>query len=277
MGELFPSDIDYLVFTVDRKRYGIPYLNVVSIVDMPSNQTVIPSSPHEMRGVVCFRDESLSVIDLRLCFGATSRGQETEELISNMALRKQDHINWLGNLKKSVFNHEPITVQTNPHKCAFGMWYDNFQSDNANLKAYMARFDKPHQQIHHLAVDAERLIKSGQEEAAKQLIQSAEQDVLQKLLSLFEGIEHVVRAYLLEYIVIVQIEGQQFGLSVDDINVFSRLESIQHPLPSSMGGDSSVQNLVQGIGRYKNDVEDRMDDVLLLDVSRIVNQCDIAA
>ena len=269
MSPLFPLDIEYLVFTANHSRYGVSYLNVVAVMDVPAH-TAVPSMPSEVRGVIPFQGHSIPLFDLRACFGERSRLQETEELVQTMAQRKQDHINWLNKLKEEVFGNKPITVQTDPHKCAFGKWYDTFHSDNTNLNSYMQRFNDPHQQIHHVAIDAADMIQQGHLEEAKNLLYRTEDELLKRLLALFDGIAEQVRQYLLEYAVVFNINDQLFALAVDDINVFSRLSHIEHPVPA--GITSGDRGFVQAIGRYQADGHQQEQNVLLLDVQRIVAQ-----
>ena len=185
-----------------------------------------------------------------------------------MEQRKQDHINWLNKLKEEVYGDKPITVQTDPHKCAFGKWYDTFHSDNVNLSAYMRRFDEPHKAIHRVALDVEELIRNGQVQEAHDLLSRTESGLLARLLELFDGIAEQVRKYLLEYAIILQVGTELFAIAVDDINFFSRLSHIEHPLPAGMAASGS--DLVQALGRYLEDGSAAEKDVLLLDMNRIV-------
>ncbi|MEO5377512.1 MAG: chemotaxis protein CheW [Magnetococcus sp. DMHC-6] len=270
MMALFPLDVEYLVFTVNQSQYGVPYFDVVSVMDIP-NPTAIPHQPLEMRGVIPFREGSIPLFDLRVCFGLKARTQETEELITTMAQRKQDHINWVNNLKKEVLNNLPITVQTDPHKCAFGKWYDQFHSDNANLAAYMLRFDAPHKQIHAVGTEITKLQNSGDYIACHTLLHRTENETLVRLLELFDGIADQVRKYLLEYVIIFDKQGTLFGIVVDDINFFSLLLHIEHPLPHGL--TSSGSDLIQALGRYRQDGGGERD-VLLLDMERLLHQYD---
>ncbi|MBF0309015.1 MAG: CZB domain-containing protein [Magnetococcales bacterium] len=264
----FPSDSPYLVVTVDGGQYGISHEEVVSVSDLPAH-TFLPQYPPEVRGVIPFRDGCLPLLDLRLCFGTRSRLLETEELITTMAQRRQDHVNWLNKLKGEVESGAAITVQTDPTKCAFGKWYyGQFRTDNKYLSAYMARFDQPHRRIHQVAVEAMNLLDKGQDLQAKQLVQEAEKGILAGLLTLFDGIGELVRKYLLEYSVVMQHRGQLFAVAVDDINFFSVLEEIKYPLPSQMGRSE----LVGALGRYRSPTDESMRDVLLVDVARLLNQ-----
>lgn len=268
----FPEDSEYLVFTVNQGQYGVPHVDVVSVMDIPPH-TAVPHMPSEVRGVIPFRGGSIPLFDLRVCFGTIARTEETDTLIQTMEQRKQDHINWLKKLKEEVFADQPITVQTDPHKCAFGKWYDTFHSDNINLSAYMKRFDDPHKQIHQVAVEAEILIRNGQKSQARDLVNLTEQGVLARLLELFDGIAGQVRKYLLEYSVIFQVDENLFAVAVDDINFFSKLTHIEYPLPSGVLTDGS--DLVQALGRYREEGHEEEKDVLLLDIGRVASSANM--
>jgi len=268
VGTKFSLDSDYLVFTVNGTPYGVISHDIVSVVDM-LEFTPIPDSPPEMRGVIPFRDGSLPLFDLRVFLGGKARTLEINELVATMEARKQDHINWLNKLKDEVYNDKPISVQTNPHLCAFGKWYDGFSSDNSNLNNYMARFDSPHKAVHGVAVEANELIQAGKKDAAVQLVQNTEQGLLASLLELFNGIGGLVNRYMLEYVVVFVSGERQFAMAVDDIRFFSRLEHIEHPLQSNITGGGN--DVVQAIGRYRKDNSDELYDVLLLDISRFLD------
>ncbi|MBF0371069.1 MAG: chemotaxis protein CheW [Magnetococcales bacterium] len=270
----FPIDGNYLVFTVNRRSYGVKGTDVVSVINMPS-ATAIPNMPGEMRGVIDFQDNGIPLLDLRLIFGDESRVLETDTLIDNMAQRRQDHINWVNTLKDQVFNEKPITVQTDPSKCKFGLWYDKFQTDNLNLRKYMDRFDEPHKAIHHVAIEAAEMVKAGRPEDAKKLVNETESGVLVRLLQLFDGISELVQRYLMEYAIAVEIEGNRFAVAVDDINFFNTLDHIQHPLPSGISTNGEA-GIVQAIGRYQEEGKEDMNDVMLLDMDRILNRTGLA-
>ncbi|MBF0139313.1 MAG: CZB domain-containing protein [Magnetococcales bacterium] len=263
----FSLDADYLVFTVAGTPYGVISHDIVSVIDM-LEFTAVPDSTPELRGVIPFREGNLPLFDLRVFLGSKARTQEIKELVETMGMRKQDHINWVNKLKDEVNNNKPITVQTNPHLCAFGKWYDTFKSDNSNLNNYMARFDAPHKAIHKVGVDAADLLREGKKDEAVQLIRTAEAGVLKSLLELFDGIGELVNRYMLEYVVVFSSEGIQFGMAVDDIRFFSRLDHIEHPLQSNI--TSGGADVVQAIGRYRKDNSDELNDVLLLDISRFL-------
>lgn len=274
MSSPFPNGIEYLVFTANKNLFGVPHHEVISVMDVPEI-THVPKLPPEIRGIVLFREENIPLFDLRVCFNTIPRAQQTRELVENLAQRRQDHVNWLRTLEKEVHDNHPITVQTDPHLCAFGKWYDRFEADNLNLRNYMKLFDVPHKAIHAIAVEAKQLVSQGNVEAANALIKKAEAETLSRLLSLFDGIGDLVGKYLKEYMVVFDTGLRPFAVAVDDINFFSPLHHIEHPLPRGLRGSGvdDKKDIVQAISHNSSvDGGENRGSVLLLDVGRLLEQ-----
>jgi hypothetical protein len=142
--------------------------------------------------------------------------EEKDALIVTLRARKQDHLNWLAKLLDCVTKGAEVTVETDPHKCAFGRWYDTFTTTSASLGSYLKRFDDPHKTIHTIAVRAGELMARGEVEAAKALIHRSEGAELETLVSLFDGVEDVLGHHFSEYSVIVHQEAADAGSAPDD-------------------------------------------------------------
>ena len=102
------------------------------------------------------------------------------------------------------------------------------------------------------------------------MLYRTESGLLLRLIELFDGIGDQVRKYLLEYAIILNVHGNLFAIAVDDINFFSRLNHIEHPLPPGLAGNGS--DLVQALGRYQEEDNTEEKDVLLLDMTRLAMQ-----
>ena len=75
----------------------------------------------------------------------------SRELGNMLTEREKDHIEWVQALEDSLLNDTPFVKAKDPHKCAFGQWYDTFKSRDETLMEALSEFDKPHTQIHSLA------------------------------------------------------------------------------------------------------------------------------
>ena len=254
------SDIDYIVFTSHDHLLALPYCDVIQIVDSPSS-TFLPHMPHAIRGVIDYMGEAIPLIDTRIRLSEKSRKEEVDDFVKTFMLRKQDHLNWIENLKNSVNKDEIISVQKDPHQCAFGKWYDTYVPHTLKLASYMKRFDVPHKAIHYLAVQAEKLLQEGQKEQARTLIEKAENEELIRLIELFDGFEDQMRQSYREYALIIVNNGRKFALAVDSIKYFEKMDEIVDKVPL-LGINN--QRMVRGIGRKK--VNERTEDVIILDL-----------
>ena len=254
---------NYLVFSVKDYLIALPHHDIVQIVDSPS-WTTLPNMPHYFRGVIEFMGGAMPLIDTRVIFSLPSLQEEVMEFIQTFEHRKQDHLNWVAALIDCVDNNKEIALERNPHQCDFGKWYDTFKPNTLALKAYMRRFDKPHQAIHNLANRAEELTRQGQKATAKQIIHDAEKDELVKLVDLFDGFEEQMKRSYQEYAIVIAHQGIQYALAADTIKYFEEMDTIVKDVP--LIGDVS-EKLIHGIGRKK--MGERNEDIIILNLDNI--------
>jgi chemotaxis signal transduction protein len=259
------TDVDYFVFSAKDYILALPYFNIIQIVDSPTC-TVVPNMPPYVRGVIDFMGEPIPLIDTRVRLSLKSRQEDVIDLVNNFLQRKQDHLNWISRLKDAVENGKEITVEKNPHNCAFGKWYDSYKANTLALTSYMYRFDRPHKAIHNLAVQSEKLILDGQRQQAKSLINAAEQNELKTLVTLFDGFEEQMRLSYQEYAVVVNHKGRKLSLAIDTVKYFEKLDEIVYAVPFTGNINDKI---ILGIGRKK--VGDATDEVMLLDLDALLD------
>ena len=119
-GQEYSNAFDYLVFTSAEQKFGLRQEVLVAIIDMP-NHTLIPRMPSHMRGIMDYMGKAVPVYDIRKKMGIATLAEEINTLIDALGQRKQDHLAWLEKLKDQVEHGQEISVQTDPHKCAFGL------------------------------------------------------------------------------------------------------------------------------------------------------------
>jgi purine-binding chemotaxis protein CheW len=148
----FSTDMPWVIFHLLDEQFAVSANHVREMVAMPK-VVPVPQTPDYIRGVINLRDQVIPVMDLRLRMGMTSLVDETEDLIQLLDQREQDHKNWIAELESSVREQREFKLATDPHKCAFGKWYDNFKTENRILAGCLRKFDAPHQKIHAIAVN----------------------------------------------------------------------------------------------------------------------------
>lgn len=217
-----------------------------------SDATPLPKAPSEVRGVINFRGRIIELLDTRKLLGIKSITEEVAEFNAMMEQRYNDHLNWINTLENTVKNDTEFTLTTDPHKCAFGKWYDSYNSKNTNVMflSTFAKFDKPHKEIHGVAHKAEHLIAAGDRQAAIDLIESTKNTKLKEMLHLFDEIKEAYAESLKEIVVVTgENESKCVGLSVDLITSIEHLTDFDENLvKDSMTGTEYLS----GIARRKD-------------------------
>ena len=259
---IYTRDIEYLVFQAGDQLFAIPYLYLVSILDSPTITPMPNAAPH-VRGVIDFHGGTVPFYDLRIKMGLPTQAEEREATIAALRLSKQDHLNWLERLKQEVGEGSAITVETDPHRCAFGKWYDTYRPESLALQSYMTLFDAPHQRIHAIADEARQHLKNNNQAGAHALIARTEDTDLRMLLRLFDDAEGKIRDLSFEYAIIIDLPGHdRFALAADSLKHFDRFAEVIHPLPRVFTEERL--NFIDAIGRYQENEEAREALILSL-------------
>jgi purine-binding chemotaxis protein CheW len=212
--------------------------------------TQMPNASPWMRGYIKLRDQAIPAIDLRRLLGVRSCSEEVDELINSLHQREQDHVNWLNELAASLHEGREFKLTTNPHKCAFGKWYDNFRTDNPVLHSILKEFDAPHKRIHGVAEKLIELEQQGEMERAEEELALARQRDLGLLISLFEKAREAIRNSMRETVLVVDADNQQFGMIVDSVMAVEYLEETPEPLPDCFAVEDT--SLVTRVSRKRH-------------------------
>ncbi|HEY3296570.1 MAG TPA: chemotaxis protein CheW [bacterium] len=237
------SESQWVTFRVGGEVFGFEIQYVKEMLRMPDVHAV-PHAADDNLGVILLRSEVIPVFDLRRKFGHPSREQAAAGLIELLRARQQDHENWLRELESSVKEEREFSLATDPHKCKFGMWYDQYQSEDAALARILKRFEEPHQRIHLLGAQVKENQAKGDYGNAAVLIQRARELVLTGLCHLFdEAIKHLeesARAGL----VLVGTHSCTLGVAVDEIHAVMRCADDEIQPPDSIPGSENFGGLI---------------------------------
>ena len=257
-----------LVVSCAGHRLALSGTSVETILDAPPCHPVPDMAAHAA-GVANHAGAALVVYDVRKRIGVPSAQDEIRALLDTLAARKEDHVRWLATLREQVAAGERITVQRDPHLCAFGKWYDQRAFDNSLGRQHMDRFDAPHQAIHAVADRAARLIVAGREAEARALVHETESGELRHLVWLFDSVEEVVRANSHAYVVVCErAGGDRVGLLVDELCELSPLEGMAGSIPWMSGEE--CETFTRAVGRVTWGGEGT--DVLLVDLERLIDE-----
>lgn len=227
--------------------YALPCCDLKELVAV-GEVTRVARAPPWVRGVMNLRGKVIPVIDLRLRLGLPSVASETKGFCELMAQREQDHRKWLAELEASVRERRPFTLTTDPHKCAFGRWYDTYKAEDGWVAALLRRFNEPHQRIHQLGVEVEALKAAGQHADALALMDRSREKGLHLMIALFAELKVLAAEATRETLAVLSIGGAIAGATVDAAIGVEKLTQLE-ALP--VGGGDLVSRMGHRTGQQQ--------------------------
>jgi len=272
--DTFSTDVPWVIFNLADEQFAVSTNNVREMVAMPK-VIAVPQTPDYIRGVINLRGKVIPVMDLRLKMGMISIIDESENLIKLLDQRERDHKNWIAELESSVRERRDFKLATDPHKCAFGKWYDNFQTDNKILANCLTKFDVPHQKIHAIAVNVKKLEEDENFDSAYEMINQTKEGELSDMIQLFSEARTLLRESTREIAMVLEWEDKIMAVGVDSVETVEKLsESNIEDLPdvtasldnesiAGIGQRGADKKLVQllNVGKLIGDEKDMADKI----------------
>ncbi len=258
----------WVICNLLEEQFAVSANHVREMVAMPKVVSV-PQTPGYIRGVINLRGQVVPVMDLRLKMGMKSLLDEAENLIQILDQREQDHKNWIVELESSVKERREFKLATDPHKCAFGKWYDNFKTDNRILSDCLNKFDAPHQKIHGIAIKVKAMEEKKDFDSAFEIIHQTKEVELAEMIKLFTEVRSLLRECNNEIAVVLENDKRTMAVAVDSVETVEKLaETDIEELPGTI---CTVDNeYIAGIGKRNKD--DTF--VQLLDVTTFLSVVD---
>ncbi len=208
------QDERHVLFGVAGTAYAVPAGCIVEMSGVPE-LTPHPHGRSDVRGIMLQRSAWVPVIDLRARLGLPPLHDEVEGLIRQLEQREREHVEWLEALERSVRSGVPFEKATDPHRCAFGRWFDTFQPPNRLIATLVKRFGEPHGKIHAVAQEALALAASGEVEQALALVEEKRMNELAEMKVLFHNVAAVLRDSQREIAVTVRTDQGVLAFTVD--------------------------------------------------------------
>lgn len=209
-----------ILFKLKSDYYGINCKNVASIMQLP-NYERLPKAPENVVGIFRFREQVIPIISLRTLFGLPTMAEEAAEFAEMLDRRKQDHIHWVKELNHSVNTNEPFTLATDPHKCTFGRWYDNYEPESQTIKFYLKKIEEPHRLLHESALKTRNCLQEHDSETKEQRLREALSDAetvyMPQIIELLDEAKDAFANHNHSLLIVIETESDSFALTVDEV------------------------------------------------------------
>lgn len=207
-------------FWISDTLYAIDISKVLTISQDMSHIQSVPAKAQGLVGMVEFQDNAVPVLDFANVLNFPSGDENNKQLIDLLNDKEKDHVDWVSALEDSLVNDTPFTKAKDPHRCAFGQWYDSFKSRDETLMEILSEFDQPHKQIHALADTLLTMKQAGELDKALETLRFERNVTLKRLLKRFEQARTHLTESTRQVLLYITDDGTTpiVALRIDDIN-----------------------------------------------------------
>ncbi|WP_430460370.1 CZB domain-containing protein [Thalassolituus sp. LLYu03] len=211
--------MDYLSFRHRKQHFAVPIDTVRFIAaENALTPTQVATGNSHQFAMVEYDGRACVILSLARLLNQSSEGAQNRELLALLDAREQDHISWLEKLRQALQTGQPFAGQRDPKLCAFGLWINDFHTDNQQLESLLQRFHEPHHRLHALASELLDQAEKGQAEQALATLAEHEFSTLVRLRNLFQDARTMITSQVRPTVIMLQVSPEQIlGLKVDDV------------------------------------------------------------
>jgi chemotaxis signal transduction protein len=257
-------------FFIEDMMFGLDVENVLMLGQEVNEIQRLPVEEKGFCGVVKFQGSLVPVLDYAHRIGIASGIDVKSELLDTLSAREQDHVDWISALEQSIKTGAAFVKTTNPDECAFGKWYNTFETRDETLKELMESFDEPHRHIHNLAEELIGLRDDDKAEQALDRLRIEKSTTLRRLRALFSRARDQIQSGMRPVLLYVTLDGKspRYALMIDEINDVINYTSADYQ-SSTSGGLSlfnKIDNVIDGIYTKKS-----VPDCLYFNVNKVAD------
>ena len=257
-------------FYIEDMMFGLDVENVLMLGQDISEIQRLPVEERGFCGVTKYQGTIVPVLDFAHRLGIASGMDVKSELITTLIEREKDHIEWMNSLEASIKTGVAFVKALNPDECAFGKWYNKFETRDETLQDVLQLFDEPHRQIHALGEELINLRDNDQVDEALERLTHERATTLRRLRALFTRARDQIQGGMRQVLLFVTIDGKTplYALMIDDINdVINYMPSeLQSSRSGSLGLISKIEHVIEGI--Y---ARDNLADCLYFDINKMTD------
>ncbi len=258
-------------FWIGDELFAIDIANILSITQDLDSLLKTPVKSKGLTGIINYLGNPVAVYNFAEMLSIPSTREIKSGLVELLNAREQDHIDWIDALEKSLKNDVAFEKARDPHKCAFGKWYDKFETRDEALNEIMTRFDEPHKQIHALADELLSLKEDGKLDIALDKLHTARISTLNYLKKHFSHARDQIEDSLHTVVINITNDGSTavVALQIDEIHEVMNFKQEDLISLEKIGLDA-VEGM-EGYFRGYLGGKDNKSSCLLLDTKNLLN------
>jgi len=260
--------IPALVVTCGGDRYAIPQVSLLELVRLEADEVgkgieLVHGAPvYRLRGrllPLVYLDRELNPVGIKgQGVGHPSTHAGSEGQLFDFAQARAKHQQWLGRLREVLDGNAAMTVQQGGShtECALGKWLYSIGLKKYGTFPDIHSVEKTHREFHGLVGEILGRKNQGNQAQAEHAF-SQLGPLSTKILALLQDLEKKVLDCGSVNIVVLQADGRQFGLVVEEINdteeivvkpLRKQLKMVKTFAGSSIMGDGKVALILDVLG-----------------------------
>jgi chemotaxis signal transduction protein len=257
-------------FFVEDMMFGLDVENVLMLGQEVKDIQRIPIEERGFCGVTKFQGTVVPVLDFAHRIGIDSGIDAKTALLDILTDNENDHVEWMNTLEDAIKNESAFTKALTADDCAFGKWYDKFETRDETLTELLLAFSEPHQALHALAEELLAMRDNDQKEEALAKLSVEGSTTLRRLRALFVRARDQIQSGMRQVLLFVTLDGKtpRYALLIDEINDVMTFTSAD--FQSSQGGAlglfSKIGNVIDGIYTKKDQA-----DCLYFDINKMTD------
>lgn len=211
--------MELINFKVGCKTISLKILDILLTERFDNNLTTLPNNNKSFIGVKDYMDIPTPVFDLGIILNNISTEQSNKHILKQLRSWQDKQTSWFNTLERNLLTQSETLTINETELQDFIIFYQEFNTDNPDLKLTMSRFNEPFESLLTQAKQAVTAHKQGEHKQVNNLISKIKSSSIAQLERLFESAKEQITLDYKPIIVFTTKDGinPHVGLLVDKV------------------------------------------------------------
>jgi chemotaxis signal transduction protein len=211
--------MELINFKVGCKTISLKILDILLTERFDNNLTTLPNNNKSFIGVKDYMDIPTPVFDLGIILNNISTEQSNKHILKQLRSWQDKQTSWFNTLERNLLTQSETLTINETELQDFIIFYQEFNTDNPDLKLTMSRFNEPFESLLVQAKQAVTAHKQGEHKQVNNLLSKIKSSSIAQLERLFESAKEQITLDYKPIIVFTTKDGinPHVGLLVDKV------------------------------------------------------------
>jgi chemotaxis signal transduction protein len=211
--------MELINFKVGCKTISLKILDILLTERFDNNLTTLPNNNKSFIGVKDYMDIPTPVFDLGIILNNISTEQSNKHILKQLRSWQDKQTSWFNTLEINLLTQSETLTINETELQDFIIFYQEFNTDNPDLKLTMSRFNEPFESLLTQAKQAVNAHKQGEHKQVNNLLSKIKSSSIAQLERLFESAKEQITLDYKPIIVFTTKDGinPHVGLLVDKV------------------------------------------------------------